>query len=237
MNNVNLADFDLDLFLIGKKLVIDSDGLQLFALACERLSKQRTSAFLTAPPGTGVENFLERYRAANPECVFLVDCFRSQGIFGELMLQIGFGHRQINWFDTPVENIVEGLTYFLHKVNNRTVFVFDHCDHLKLPRLAELLSMCAMFNGHAASIFRVTPSYAEKIEKCSDATLRHHVAPLGKLNIDYPTETDLIKACHKNGIISAAVVSTLVQNTLDFDTVASRVQMLRSQVKSYLDKK
>lgn len=232
--HVNLSDFDLELFLIGKKLVIESTSFEVLERVCEQFSKKRTPAFVIAEAGTGIENFLERRKDKHPESVFVVDCFRCTNLFAELAIQIGLGHKNINWFDTPISNIVEGLVYFLGKTNNRTLIVFNHCDTLKLPPFAELLFQCSAFSGLASVMYRITPAYGEKIEKCTDPKLRHFAAIHGKLGIDFPTEANLSTACHKNGIISAAVVAKLIKDTLDFDVVASRVDTLRNDVKAFI---
>jgi len=232
--SINLRDFDVELFIRGKPLELLSEGLDILEKVSGDLAKHRSIACLIADPGTGVENFFNRYKEKNLESVFIMDCFKCSNMFADLMLEIGLGHKLVNWYDTPIPNIVEALIYYLNAMNNRTLLIFNHCDSLNLAKFAELLDDCALFKNRAGIIFRITKGYGQRILKSSKPELRQHLATVGRLEIDYPSEKELLSACHKNGIISAAVANGIVKDTFDFDVICSRVESLRADVKSFI---
>ncbi len=235
---INPKDFDLNTFILGKPLNLKTKDLEISEKELEISSRVKKCFCLIAPPGTGLESFLRPYKDANPEQVFICNCqgMTVETIFGDLMMQIGFGHKLVNWYETPVSNIVEALIYFLHETNNRTILIFNHCDNMKLPQFRDLLSAFTRFKGQAGIMFRITPSMGTKIINSSDPALRHHIAQLGKLEIGYPTPEQLLLSCHENGIISRSVAEGIVKDTLDFDVVCSRVETLRSEVRDYIQK-
>lgn len=236
---INPKDFDLNVFLLGKPLILKTRDLEILEKELEVASRVRKTFCTIAPPGTGVESFLGPYKDANLERVFVSNCNSTtiETIFGDLMIQMEFGHKLVNWYDTPVANIVKALIYYLHETNNRTVLIFNHCDNIKLPQFRDLLLELSKIKGQAGIMFRITPLMKQKITNSSDPALRHHVAQCGKLEIGYPTPEQLILSCHENGIISKSVAEGIVKGTLDFDVVCSRVDTLRSEVKDHIQKK
>jgi len=236
---INLKDFDLENFLLGKRINLVSDEMNILNNACEHLVRYRQRICLKAPPGSGVENFFVRYKEKNPEQVFIVSC-RSGSVnesFAHLMLELGFGHKTVNWFDTPVDNIVRALIYYLYKINARPLLIFDNCDSFKLPQLSNLLSELLRMKNETGLMFRITPNFADKIARSSDTQLRHCITQFDILEIQYSQPDELKKAVQENGIISNAVAEGIIKDTLDYDVICDRVDRLRSQVKAYLSEK
>lgn len=234
---INLKDFDLERFLIGRPLELNSGEIDILRNACDHLARFRQRICLITPPGTGVENFWVRYKNENPEQIFVLSCSNGsvEKVFGHLMIELGFGHKQVNWFDTPVENIVQALIYYLDKINNRTLLVFDNCDSLTIPKLCELLGKLLRMKNQTGILFRITPSFADRIKKSSNSEIRHYITQFDVLEIKYSEPAELLKAVQENGIVSKGVAEGIIKDTLDFDLICRRVETLRLEVKAFLE--
>src|SRR6218665_1966307 len=109
--NINPHDFDINKFIHNESLIPNSEDIDILENLLNKISRvpPPKPICLVADPSTGVDTFLDKYKNNNTNSVFIVSCRsqKIQNIFGDLMTEIGFGHRMVNWYDTPLSNIID----------------------------------------------------------------------------------------------------------------------------------
>ena len=224
------SEFNLEKFLHPGRYEFSSPEFEYVQKVGEKGLREKIIIGSLADPGSGVEYAFQKFSKQWPEQVFILDCGVKDvnTIYGDLMSKMPFNSKIVNWYKTPYLKMVEAIAYYLHEINNRTVFIFNNCDALSVDKFVELLNSFALLKGKVGILYRLSKKRGIKYQKTTNMTLRNSLLQTQDwAEFELPSPEHFSVFCDQAGILSPRIIKDLTKDNPGFDLLQFRINALR----------
>lgn len=232
---INKLDFDMRRFLEQPDVENLVDQLNELSQQLDFAMLKRLHINLIAPEGSGAFRIVDKFQSAAMygKQVQVVDCQgrKFQSIIAEVMKGFNFGTRTLNFDKALTFNMIEGLMYFLHQKNFRTLLVFKNFYRLWPSEMLTAISCFKKLACKTAIVLHTTNESVVKLTNHRESSIKNIFQRTPRVEVRNLEVDELEKFCLDCGVLNQKVIEDLTDYKPELEVLIANLDDLRTELK------